>query len=333
MSINIEPYQIGNTHITDPHTYKVLQGKVTVIYYVKNKKIIQHYKKTNEIFVCGEIPHLFLNCTSETVKLKLLWKDGKKNKICKNLQYKIIFITGYSCNKLVYKNITDYFQKFIKHKYAWMNKTSNLSIDIEYCDWTTNVYKGGLDTYLNKLKEKNKNRRLILICHSWGCQVGINLAANSKNIEKIILLDYHPFKKMITTINKEALVKGFFPNCSKFNKEQTKTITKYMSPTMIKVSKYLTQKKSILKKIKNIPVVLIYSTLSKVVDNNIEHLCVNKNNTNKIKKDLLLYNISNNITCMFLYNSSHFWFMNNQGYNDVLSFIWEQISNTICDVC
>jgi hypothetical protein len=233
----------------------------------------------------------------------------------------------------VYKNITDYFQKFIKHKYAWMNKTSNLSIDIEYCDWTTNVYKGGLDTYLNKLKEKNKNRRLILICHSWGCQVGINLAANSKNIEKIILLDYHPFKKMITTINKEALVKGFFPNCSKFNKEQTKTITKYMSPTMIKVSKYLTQKKSILKKIKNIPVVLIYSTVSKVVDNNIEHLCVNKNNTNKIKKDLLLYNISNNITCMFLYNSSHFWFMNNQGYNDVLSFIWEQISNTICDVC
>ena len=85
-----------------------------------------------------------------------------------------------------------------------------------------------MDAYLNKIKEKNKDRRLILICHSWGCQVGINLAANSKNIEKLILLDYHPFKKMITTVNKEALVEGFFPNCSKFNKEQTKKITKYM---------------------------------------------------------------------------------------------------------
>lgn len=333
MSINIEPYQIGNTHITDPHIYKVLQGQVTVIYYVENKKVIQHYKKHDEIYVHGEIPHLFLNCTPENVKLKLLWEDGKKNKICKKKQYKIVFITGYSCNKSVYKNITDYFQKFIKHKFRWMNKTSNLSIDIEYYDWTANVYKEGLDAYLNKIKEKNKDRRLILICHSWGCQVGINLAANSKNIEKLILLDYHPFKKMITTVNKEKLVEGFFPNCSKFNREQTEKITKYMRPTMIRVSKYLTQKKSILKKIKNIPVVLIYSTVSKIVNNNIEHICVNKNNTNKIKKDLLLYNISNNITSMFLYKSSHFWFMNNRGYNDVLSFIWEQISNTICDVC
>ena len=209
MSINIEPYQIGNTHITDDHSYKVLQGNVTVIYYIENEKIIQHYKKTDEIYVFGEIPHLFLNCTSETVKLKLLWKEGKKNKISPNLQYKIIFFTGYSCDKSLYKNITDYFQKFIQHKYEWMNKTSKLSIDIEYCHWTANVYKEGLDAYIDKIRERNKNRRLILICHSWGCQVGINLAANSKNIEKIILLDYHPFKQAITTVNKEALIEGF----------------------------------------------------------------------------------------------------------------------------
>jgi len=48
MSINIEPYQIGNTHITDDHSYKVLQGNVTVIYYIENEKIIQHYKKTDK---------------------------------------------------------------------------------------------------------------------------------------------------------------------------------------------------------------------------------------------------------------------------------------------
>ena len=114
-----------------------------------------------------------------------------------------LLFNGFSSNNNLYKNIKIY--------------ANNHKINLKIIDWNQCINK------LKRVKDLytiDKSKRYILIGHSWGCQIALKYYNYYyKNIDKIILIDYHPLYRYVDNrIDKKILVDGFFPDCSKFKK-------------------------------------------------------------------------------------------------------------------
>jgi pimeloyl-ACP methyl ester carboxylesterase len=211
----------------------------------------------------------------------------------------VLFFNGYSTPKTVYKNFM------------------NNNIKIVFHNWTYVLYTGNIDSYLKNIYRKYYNKKVVLIGHSYGASIALYyLSKYKKHIKSMILLDYHRLTKpLISYIQKKTLVNNFFPPCSLHTQEQVKKIYSVMNMNMLRrVSIFMMT--SYKRYMTAVPILFIYST---IIDNKLNHTCVNDENIPLIKH-------YKNQKYIFLKNSSHFWFMNKKSlYSDVFYTIYNFI--------
>ena len=307
-----------------------------MIYITDKKRIIQTFHKHEIIPIIGDIPHFTINNTGKWVKLKLMYlAPTGRQIIIKKLQPEILFFTGFSCKEYLYKNMINFLKNRINEHFSSFLKIKKKipPMNIRVCDWTKAVHKHGLDKYITDLTKKVKSQRIILIGHSWGCQVSSRFAAmNLDRCYRFILLDYHPIKKPITKIrNKKLLVDGFFPKCSMYNMNFLKAkVMKSMDISKIGVSKYILEDKLLGKKLRNIPTTLVYATGIIIKDKEIQHYCITRKNRTQLLKDNTTFfqKANKSVKILTIIRGSHFWFMTDK-YNKIMLDIWEIICNSL----
>jgi len=224
-----------------------------------------------------------------------------------------LFFNGFSSNNNLYKNIK---------KYA-----DSLGLNFHFINWNKKINK------LKNIRDLYKidtNNRYILIAHSWGCQIAFKFYNYYyKNIDKIILLDYHPLYNILdSNISKKDLVDGFFPKCSIYKKKSYNKVYRSIILKNIKViSKNIKFKKTFNNKLirlinkYNTKIYLIYSTgIYLENDKNIIHICINLENKKKIVNSSKLFIKPKLKRIKYIYKSSHYWFLdNNKNINKIFN--------------
>jgi hypothetical protein len=213
-----------------------------------------------------------------------------------------LFLNGFSSNNNLYKNIK---------RYAYVHE-----LKIHFINWNKEINK------LNNIRDLYKidnNSRYILIAHSWGCQIAFKFYNYYyKNIDKIILIDYHPLYNILDdTINKKDLVAGFFPKCSCYKKNSYNKVYKSIRLKNIRIisekiryNKRLNDKLIRLINKNNTKIYFIYSTgINLDKKRNIVHMCVNSKNRKKIINSSKLFIKQKLKKIKILYRSSHYWFL------------------------
>ena len=335
MVIKINPYFVGKTHITKTHVLQVIQGDITVVNILDGVKVSSTYRKGEYIYMSNPIPHFIINLTNKIVILKLIWtaKIGKYIN-ARQLQTEIIFFTGFSSNKGLYQNLLSYFNKHINFNFdSFLNPKVQSSVKITVCDWTKEVYQKGIQKYLDRITKACLSPKVILIGHSWGCQMAARFASkNLKKVKKIFLLDHHPIKKPINKIkSKKDLIQGFFPKCSLQDlSKEISQVSRSINTKYISVSSNLIENKNLANQLKNIPSTLIYATGIKIENNNIEHYCVTQKNKEKLIKmnTSTFQKVVKKLEYITIYRGSHFWFMNNKFENYMLK-MWKSICQAL----
>lgn len=335
MQIKINPYFVGKTHITKTHIHQVISGVITVVNLVNGKKIISTYKKGDYIYLANPITHFIVNNTNKIVTLKLVWMSTiGKYLDARQSQTEILFFTGFSCNKKIYQNLIKYFDKHITNSFgSFLTSSKKKSIKITICDWTKEVYQKGLESYLDRISRNCTSPKVILIAHSWGCQIAARFAVrNLKKIKRLFLMDYHPLKAPIHFLkSKKSFIEGFFPKCSRQDlTPEMKLVSNSINIKYISVSDNLLESHAMGNQLKNIPSTLIYATGITIKNNNIAHYCVTEKNRKKLIKMNTTHfqKVQKNIEYITIYRGSHFWFMDNK-YEKIMLNMWKSICNTL----
>lgn len=215
---------------------------------------------------------------------------------------RILFFGGFSCPPQLYKKLVD---EFYKHA-----ENSEIEIKIEFVDW------------MNGKEESifiDDSEKVIVVCHSMGCQVGLDFYSKHKNnVVSIVMFDDHPFTHSFPDPPKKGLGLSFFPEGAHNSPEVIKEVTSVMSPDKYKE---LTGKFANINVVPTVPTLLVMATGLQHVNGKLIHTCIDP------KNPYMPIPASDIINYKFIEKANHFWFMEDlPEYSKDITNVWGWIA-------
>jgi hypothetical protein len=306
--VKLKPFDLGPIHTTPKHTYEITKGQIDCIY----KDYIYHSEHGQILTIPKNRLHFCTNFGRKDLKMKLI-----SSVVGKHVEYshRILIFGGFSSPPKLYDNLVNLFMKHSVAIVASAAKEKVPSISVEFIDWM-NEKEG--DVIFDPI------RNITLVCHSMGCQAGLNFYSKHKSkVNSIVLFDYHPFTHEFPDPPKKDMGLIFFPECADNSAKVMKEVEGVMRPTYFS---YFTKKYSNQTVPSDIPVLLVSATDLQHIDGKLVYTCVNPRRKSHETE------ILDNVSTVYISNSNHFWFMENlPKYSRHLSKIWKQIVFNISD--
>lgn len=225
--------------------------------------------------------------------------------------YRILIFGGFSSPPKLYKIMADFFSKQgVLHGYG---STGQSSISVEFVDWMNEKEDAvKIDDFQN----------LILVCHSLGCQAGLNFYAKHKDkVHSIVLFDYHPFDHSYPDPPQKGLGLGFFPQGAKNSPEIIQEVVSVMKPDKFS---YFTEKFAHKNIIPTVPTLTVMATTLVHDGNKLVYSCID------LKRPIYPIPDSNVIQYKAVPKANHFWFMDNiPEYSGYISEIWQWVVRAV----